>query len=236
MLISSPVLALYDPNLETVIAADASSYSLGQSYIKSRQMEAGNQFHTSQGRCQLSATEQRYAQIEKEVLAFTWACERLSDYLLGLKFHIQTDHKPLVPLFSTKHLEEIPVRVQRFRMRMMRFEFTISHVRGTDLVTADALSRAPATNSTVTDGLLHQQGEAFINLTIENLPATEKHLEQIRKSQREDEACQPISKYCTSGWPDKRLVPTAVKPYLPMAGEFSVQQERPTNCHSSSNS
>ena len=57
----------------------------------------------------MTSTEQRYAQIEKEALAFTWACERLSDYLVGLKFHIQTDHKPLVPLFSTKHLDELPI-------------------------------------------------------------------------------------------------------------------------------
>ena len=41
----------------------------------------------------MSQTEQCYAQIEKEALAFTWACERFAEYL---KFHIQTDHKPLV--------------------------------------------------------------------------------------------------------------------------------------------
>ena len=36
----------------------------------------------------LSPTEERYAQIEKEVLAFTWACKHLSDFLIGLKFSI----------------------------------------------------------------------------------------------------------------------------------------------------
>ena len=76
----------------------------------------------------LTPTEQRYAQIEKEALAFTWASERFSDYLLGLTFRIQTDNKPLVPLFSSKNLDKLPIRVQRFRLRMMRFIFTISHV------------------------------------------------------------------------------------------------------------
>ncbi len=51
---------------------------------------------------------ERYAQIEKEALALTWACERSSDYLLGLDFLIQTDH---MPLFSVKALEELPIRV-----------------------------------------------------------------------------------------------------------------------------
>ena len=51
----------------------------------------------------ITPTEKRYAQIQKEALAFTWACERLSDHLIGLRFHIQTDHNPLVPLFSYKN-------------------------------------------------------------------------------------------------------------------------------------
>lgn len=63
----------------------------------------------------MTPTEGRYTQIDKEALAFTWECEHLADYLVGLTFHIQTDHKSLVPLFSTKYLEELPVRVQRFR-------------------------------------------------------------------------------------------------------------------------
>ena len=41
----------------------------------------------------MTETEQRYAQVEKEALAVTWACERLSDYLIGKNFHIETDHK-----------------------------------------------------------------------------------------------------------------------------------------------
>jgi hypothetical protein len=52
----------------------------------------------------LSPTEGRYAQIEKESLASTWACERFSDYLIGKTFHIETDHKPLASLLGNKNL------------------------------------------------------------------------------------------------------------------------------------
>ena len=99
-LITSPVLALFDPSLETVISADASSFGLGAVLMQvqnSRERKPVAYISRS-----MSQTEQRYAQIEKEALAFTWACERFAEYLIGLKFHIQTDHKPLVPLFSTK--------------------------------------------------------------------------------------------------------------------------------------
>ena len=76
----------------------------------------------------MTETEQRYAQIEKEALALTWACERLSQYLLGSRFILETDHKPLIPLLSTKDLEELPIRVQRFRLRMMRYDYDVVHV------------------------------------------------------------------------------------------------------------
>ena len=91
---------------------------LGLSFFKSSQTVKTNLLHTSQ----------EYAQIEKEALAITWACDRFADFLMDLEFHIQTDHKPLVPLFSTKQLDELPLRVQTFRMCLMRYQFTISHV------------------------------------------------------------------------------------------------------------
>ena len=153
-LTASPILAHFDPNRETVLSADASSYGLGAVLLQ-KQTTGELQPVTYISRA-MTPTERRYAQIEKEALAFTWACERLSDYLVGLQFHIQTDHKPLVPLFSSKHLEELPLRVQRFRMRMMRFQFTIRHVPGKELTIADALSRAPVSKASAADELLQR--------------------------------------------------------------------------------
>ena len=34
----------------------------------------------------MTSTEQRYAQIEKEALATTWACEKFADFVLGKEF------------------------------------------------------------------------------------------------------------------------------------------------------
>ena len=73
----------------------------------------------------MSPTEQRYAQNEKGVLTITWA---------------------------SRSLDELPLRLQRFRMRMLRYCFSISHVPGKNLIVADALSRAPEAPNTAWRG------------------------------------------------------------------------------------
>ena len=219
---ASPILAMFDPNLETVVSADASSHGLGAVLLQKQ--DSGELQPVAFISRSMTPTEKRYAQIEKEALAFTWACEHLSDYLVGLQFHIQTDHKPLVPLFSTKHLEELPLRVQRFRMRMMRFLFTISHVPGKDLKIADTLSRAPVADPTAEDAFLQQEVTAYVDFVIGHLPATEQRLEEIRACQEADKTCQQIAEFCQAGWPEKSMLPVEVKPYYSVSAELTVQK------------
>ena len=221
LLTTSPVLALFDPNLETIVSSDASSYGLGAVLLQ-RQPE-GELKPVAYISRSMSTTEQRYAQIEKEALAITWSCERFTDYLIGLDFHIQTDHKPLVPLFSTKRLDELPLRVQRFRLRMLRYHFTISHIPGKDLVIADMLSRAPTGIPTTSDQSLHDEANAFIKTVIQGLPATDEQLEAIKLEQEQDEVCEQIKTYCQEGWPSRHEVAGAVRPYYPVSAEISVE-------------
>lgn len=105
----------------------------------------------------------------------------------------------------------------------MRYNFSISHVPGKQLLIADALSRSPSQNPTETDESLHQEGNAFIDAVMQGLPATEKRIEQIKQLQQEDQACQLVTKYIYSSWPDKKSAPTVVRPFLSLAAEFSVE-------------
>ena len=121
----------------------------------------------------MTATEQRYGQIEKEALALIWDFKRLADYLVSLQFHIETNHKPLVPLLGSKHL---PIRVQHFRMRLMRFLFIISNVPGKHLITTDALSRAPITSFPESEEELLKSVDMYVCAILSTLPATDKRI------------------------------------------------------------
>ena len=46
--------------------------------------------------------------IEKEALVTTRAGERFSDYVLGIPFTLETDHKPLTVLLNTSELSKMP--------------------------------------------------------------------------------------------------------------------------------
>ena len=103
---SPPVLSHYSPDLPTKVSADASSsYGMEAVLLQQKDGDWRPIFYASRF---MTSTEQRDAQVEKESLACTWACEKFSDFLLGLpSFTIETDHRPLLALLKTKGLDEL---------------------------------------------------------------------------------------------------------------------------------
>ena len=105
----------------------------------------------------LTDTEKRYAQIEKELPAIVYACERFHQYIYGRTVQVETDHKPLESIFQ-KPLYQSPLRLQRMILRLQRNDLVVKYKKGTLLHIADALSRACLTDETT--------GTELENLTI----------------------------------------------------------------------
>ena len=209
-LTSPPVLAWYNPAGETKLTADASAYGLGAVLLQKYENEWKPVAYASRS---MTEAETRYAQIEKEALATTWACERFTNYILGQQIQIETDHKPLVPLLSTKHLDDLPPRILRFRLRLMRFDYTISHVPGKLLYMADTLSRAPQECLVRDAELANLTEEQMTTTTTNQFPTTTDSLECYRQAQKEDPICTQLITFCQTKWPNKASLPKELSKY-----------------------
>ena len=91
----------------------------------------------------LSQAEQNYSNIEREAFAIVFVVTRLKQFLLGRRFTLQTDHKPLKYLFAPD--EEIPktasARITRWAIALMGFDFELKYKPGELIPQSDALSK-----------------------------------------------------------------------------------------------
>lgn len=216
-LTEAPCLAFFDPSKNVIVSADASSYGIGCALM---QEADGIKQLVAYGSRTLTSTESRYAQIEKESLALTWACERFQEYVVGIPITLETDHKPLIQVLQTKNLDSLTPRLQRFRMRLMRYDYRILYTPGDKLVVADALSRNPLNDKPVSDEL-SSETEAYVKLIVKTLPVKNQFLQKIISEQSADSVCQILKEYTLSGWPEKAKLSVELIPYYQYRDDIS---------------
>ena len=207
-----PVLAAYNSHRETIISTDASNHGLGATL--SQVQDDGSRRLVAAASRSLSETEQRYAAIEKEALGVCWAMEKFSHYILGMKsVVIETDHKPLISLFGNRFLDKLPPRIQSFKLRLQRFQYTIQHISGVRNSSADALSRFSISRGEEVDELREEEATHFVNETVV-LNGLDSRLEEMKAAQRDDEGLQKVVSLVKDGWPHYlSSVDSALRPY-----------------------
>ena len=220
-LAKEPVLALFDPNQETIITADASQYGVG-AVLKQRQSN-GKIRPIAYASKTLTSHQKNWAQIEKEGYALVWACDRFKDFIIGLKVNLETDHKPLVPIFTTKELDEITPKLQRMRLRLSGYSYNIMHIPGKELGAADMLSRRPLPRSEP-DTDLDENINAYVHMITSILPATDARLGEIIVAQTNDHICKLLREYSRRGWPEKQEMTMELKPYWKARTDITVQE------------
>ena len=202
-------LKYYDRNLPVTVQADASLRGLGACLI---QQHKGKDQPIAFASKSLTDAETRYANIERELLAIVFACQRFSTYLLGRSFVAESDHKPL-EMSAMKNLANAPPRLQRMLLELQKYDVTIKYRPGKEMQLADALSRCPARASQ----------EIKLDMRVDYIAFTKPWIEKLKDSTQRDPILATVYQLTQQGWPhQRRHVPRLVRRYWDFRDELST--------------
>ena len=145
---SKIMLHHFNPTFDTCLETDSSSYGVG-AVLMQRENENHDWLPVQYSSRSLNSAEKNYSQVERETLSVIFGVDRFRNYLLGSKFVIKNDHKPLFTLFA-KH-KPVPIscsaRILRWKLKLNQFDYRFVYSPGKDNAQSDFLSRLPLNHS-----------------------------------------------------------------------------------------
>ena len=198
----------YDPNKPATIETDASLKGLGAVLIQDGRPV---RFLSKS----LTPAEAEYSNIERELLAVLFACEKLHTYTFGRKTIVHTDHKPLESIFL-KPVSLAPARLQRMLLRLSKYDITVKYVGAKSVLLADTLSRL------VTPG--RSRAIPGLDISIAQVLKVEPtRLESIQEQTKVDPTLVELKDLIMTGWPDSMQdLPETLRHYWCFRDELTV--------------
>ena len=218
LMTTAPVLRYYSLTEPIVLSNDASQSGLGSVILQGGRPVA----YASKS---LTAAEQNYSQIEKEMLTIVYAFKKFHTYVYGRHdITVETDHLPLVRIFQ-KPLHQVPLRLQKMRLVLQQYDFTVVDKSGKEIPVADALSRAYLKDTEANlmkdirfTELYAEEVRGFNAFSVER--QTELHTKTA-----EDETLQELKKQIEQGWPSERHeIASKIAPFWDSRDELSVTE------------
>lgn len=211
LLCSAPVLKIFDSNKIIVIQCDSSKDGLGACLLQ-------DNHPVSFVSRSLTETEQNYAQIEKEMLAITFAVKKYHNYIYGRKFIIHTDHKPLTSIVN-KSISNISTRLQRLLIKLLKYQYEIKYVPGKLMYLADTLSRSYLKDKVEDDPEMME-----VIHSLKYFPLSKNRMNQFKTATQEDDDLKVVYEYCKEGWPDKlKYESSNLKTYFKIKNDLYVE-------------
>ena len=186
---SLPVLRLFDSSLPVVLSVDASPIGVGAVLL---QLGQPKEFASRT----LTDTQQRYAQIEKELFAVQFGLQHFHQYVYGQTVLIESDHKPLLGILQ-KPIASCSPRIQRMWLLMQIYDFQLFYKPGKDLHVADALSRAPEKRQYVEDSA--QLSDVCVNMVVLSLSVSPKSHEKFASATADDPTLDMVKELIQKG-------------------------------------
>ena len=188
-LVKATSMSYFDPQKQTEVVCDASPFGLG-CILAQRESESSNPQIIAYASRALSDTERRYSQTEREALSLVWGCEHFKLYLLGNKFNLVTDHKPLQLIFNNPRSKP-PARIERWALRLQNFNYNVIYRKGCENP-ADYMSRHPARLDVATAHSASHAAEAYLNHIATFAIPEAMTLDEVISETESDETLQTV--------------------------------------------
>ena len=120
-------------------------------------------------------------------MSIVFSCEKFHEYVYGLRFVIENDHKLQISIFQ-RALSKSPPRIQRFLLRLQHYNVQPNNVPGNQLLVADILSRLPLPDST--SEIKSNEINYFVHSIIKPCQITEDRVQQIITETENDDILQ----------------------------------------------
>jgi hypothetical protein len=146
ILIFEEVVGYFDPKAPTRLYTDASNLH-GLGFHLQQKQQDGKWKVVQYGSRTLKGPERAYPPIDLELTGLVYAVHECKVFLTGMShFDVFTDHQPLVSICNKNKsiMDNKNLRQAKALMKLIDFNFTMHHVKGTDNCVADALSRYPS--------------------------------------------------------------------------------------------
>jgi transposase InsO family protein len=189
----APTLMLYDPKVEVTLTADSSSHSIGAVALQEgRPLEFAAK--------SLTECQQRYSQIEKELLATLFVCKKFKYYTLGqVRILVETDHLPLIGLLK-KDINTLSPRLAAMCLELLSYPVELKYRPGPEMVLADTLSRACLDGTQQCDDLASDPLVSVCSVVIRS----EDTMSKYQKATADDEELPVVMRYIQEGWPAQK--------------------------------
>jgi hypothetical protein len=207
---SVPNLQYYDSQKPLTLQVDASLQGIGAALIQDK----GPVAFASKA---MTDTEQRYSNIEREMLAIVFGLERFHHYVYGRKVRVETDHKPLEAIVK-KNLHNAPPRIARMLLRILCYDIEVVYVPGPDVPLADALSRIDPCKTGAIPGL-----DISVHELHDHINASPTRIAQLKEETDKDPELHALRDMIHVGWPTQRIdCPEQLREYWNYRDELAI--------------
>ncbi|CAC5389777.1 unnamed protein product [Mytilus coruscus] len=214
LITNSPVLRYFNSTKPVKLSVDASQNGLGAVLL---QKELPIEYASRA----LTTSQKNWAQIEKELYAIVFGCERFHQYVYGRTIEVETDHKPLEAIFK-KPLVNAPPRIQKLMLRLQKYDINVVYKPGKLMYISDTLSRAYLNEF---DNSCDKDIDAQVHLLVKHVSVSESKMDEFRRETDCDDTLTELKKTVKDGWPEsKSEINDKIKPYWDYREEIHEAQ------------